>query len=86
MSDQDLEISFEVNRAIHRFQEINEAEGLSQEDKERLKGAYLQNYFTPTAQELLRSKLAAQKAREERRYNWHRSPLIRPKNPTKPAS
>ena len=61
------QMGFEVGKAIRHFKEINEAEGLNQQDKEHLKGAYLQNYFTPNARALLSAKLAEEKAREERR-------------------
>jgi hypothetical protein len=67
-------MSFAVDDALYEFQKINDAEGLSSEDKTRLKEAYLRNYFTPHAQEMLRLKLEHERATDahwkQRREQW----------------
>jgi hypothetical protein len=47
MFDAGLEMEFELSRAIRGFHEINEAPGLSDQDKSRLKEAYLRNSAMP---------------------------------------
>ncbi|GEM_PF-6360655 len=63
----DLELSFLFIRVREHFRDINEDEGLTQEDKRRLKEYYLAHFVTPEARKLLESKLAEEARREERR-------------------
>jgi hypothetical protein len=62
----DMEIDSEVFKAIRRFQKINKSRGLSEQDKHRLKEAYVKNYMEPEARRLLQQKLAEKKEQDER--------------------
>jgi hypothetical protein len=61
----DMEMDSAVFKAIRNFQKINKSRGLSEEDKHRLKEAYLKNYMEPKARRLLQQKLAEQKAQRQ---------------------
>jgi len=74
MTLSDLRMNIVLQRVIRNFERINESEKLTDADRQQLKNSYLQNYFEPEARELLKAKLAEQKAREERRKNWRRKP------------
>ena len=73
MSDPHLQMCSEMSRALREFEKINQAEGVTESDRQQLKNAYLENYFEPQARELLRAKLdiASQAAaRQAARMSW----------------
>jgi hypothetical protein len=86
MIDPDLQMSVEMDRALHEFQKINESEGLSEADKQQLKDAYVENYLEPQARELLKEKLAQRAAIAERAARRHTKFYNRHKTQSPPAT
>jgi hypothetical protein len=54
---EDLHMVDVIHTALRTFQKINATKGLSEDDKKRLKEAYLHNYVEPEARQLLKQKL-----------------------------
>ena len=91
MSDPDIHMIFVMERARLEFRSINNADYLTEADKQQLKDAYVQNYVEPEARAMLKEKLAQRAAfneraarRHERFHKRHRSQSSpQSSNPTK---
>jgi hypothetical protein len=56
---EDFDMVKAVGEAIRNCQRINKSKGLSEDDKRRLKDAYVRNYLEPEARRLLQQKIEA---------------------------
>ena len=63
----DDKLRFLLVRVRIHFRHINQDEGLTADDKKRLKEYYLEHFVTPQARKLLEKKLAEEAEREQRR-------------------